>query len=141
MNFPQFTGRAAVVNGTLYFIDDSQFTRQLLAYDPGTDTWTSRAPMISLRKDFGFASLGGLLYAVGGVVPFDASQPHSSGKTAVVEVYDPATNSWKPVHPMSVRRNALAVTGFNGLLYGIGGDVGVGNTDNNATALNEAYAP
>ena len=44
-----------------------------------------------------------------------------SNDLALVESYNPQTNTWKEVTPMGTKRSCLAVASLNGLLYAIGG--------------------
>ena len=57
------------------------------AYDPNTDSWTTEAPMPTPRwgAAVGKAS-NGLIYVAGGGT--------AAGDSAVVEAYNPATNTW-----------------------------------------------
>ncbi|XP_022090242.1 kelch-like protein 17 [Acanthaster planci] len=82
-------------------------------YDPRSDTWHPLAPMSSRRARLGVATVGRLVYAVGG---YDGSND-----LALVESYNPQTNTWKEITPMGTKRSCLAVASLNGLLYAIGG--------------------
>ena len=75
------------------------------------------------------AAVGGKLYAVGG---FDGTTRHSS-----VEVFDPHTNAWTSIAPMSMVHGGFAMAAVQGKLYAAGGD------DRNASTLSsvEAYDP
>jgi hypothetical protein len=53
----------------------------LEAYDPSTDTWTTRAAMLTARSSIGASAVGGLLYVIGG---YDGNAP-----LATVEAYHP----------------------------------------------------
>src|ERR1044071_5718360 len=82
------------VNGILYAVGGYKnrtccpdpFIATVEAYDPLTDTWTSKASMPTARGDFGVGVINGVLYAVGG--------QDSSGALATVEAYDPLTDTW-----------------------------------------------
>ena len=84
------TGRqlpgAAVINGSIYAIGglnaSSGFTglATVEAYDPGSNTWTTQAPLQTARWGLAVAPLGGTLYAVGG---------NSNGALATIEAYQP----------------------------------------------------
>lgn len=82
-------------------------------FDPSTQTWKSIAPMLSPRRSFGLATLGGVLYAVGG----------NDGNTDLrsVEAYDISSRTWRAVASMSRARMYCTVTVFEGSLLAIGG--------------------
>ena len=65
------------------------------------------------RKYHGMAVLGGKIYAAGG---FDGNK-----RTASVEAYDPATNSWDAVAPMRTGRLGVTLTAMQGKLLAVGG--------------------
>ena len=69
--------------------------------------------MLSPRYAFGLAALRGRLYAVGG----------SDGTAALrtVEQYDPASNEWTTVAPLSVGREGVGLVAMQGALYALGG--------------------
>ncbi|CAF3382448.1 unnamed protein product [Rotaria sp. Silwood1] len=58
-----------------------------------------------------------VLFAVGGWCSGDA--------IASVEMFDPTTNEWRAVSPMSKRRCGVGVSVLNNLLYAVGGHDGV----------------
>ncbi|XP_071824910.1 kelch-like protein 18 [Apostichopus japonicus] len=64
------------------------------------------------REDNGF------IYAVGGLT--------RSGQSLMsVELYDPATNTWKEMKSMTTPRSRVGVTVLNGKLYAVGGYDGI----------------
>jgi hypothetical protein len=126
----------AVLNGLLYAAagdcpadvcadNDADY---LDAYDPTTDSWTSRAPLLGRRYQLGLVALDGLLYAVGG--------RDSDGPVTRVEAYDPATDEWTERAPMPTGRHNLGVAVIDGIVYAVGGVVG-----GLASATLEAYDP
>ena len=88
------------------------------AYDPATDTWTTRASMPTARSQLAVAVVNGLLYAIGG-------QSKDEGFRRV-EAYDPVSNTWTPRAPLPepYGRAALAAGELNGLIYAVGGAYG-----------------
>jgi hypothetical protein len=107
---------AGVVNGVLYAVGGPGSTGQLVeAYDPSTNTWTTKAPMPTARHGLAAGVVNGVLYAVGGA-------NFSSGiAVQTVEAYDPSTNTWTTKAPMSTARYGLAAGVVNGVLYAVGG--------------------
>src|SRR5438270_270527 len=51
-------------------------------FDPRNGTWTTKAPMPTLRWGHAVAALNGLLYVIRG------------GGTYAIDVFDPAANTW-----------------------------------------------
>lgn len=113
---------AGAVAGRLYAIGGIPFasplsgagapTALVQAYDPGTDSWTARSPMLTPRTSLGVGVLNGIVYAVGG---------WNGEPVAAVEAYDPATDTWTAKAPLPTPRYDLAVTVVDGVLYAIGG--------------------
>src|SRR6266550_1239866 len=112
-----------VVNGILYAVGGrvgsglaSVPVATVEAYDPVTNSWTTKASMPTARFDLAVVVANGTLYALGGV--------GSGGFTdalATVEAYDPATNTWTTKAPMLTARFGLGVATINGKLYAVGG--------------------
>jgi len=134
------TGRTnlgvGVANGVLYSVGGYQgidAVGTVEAYDAGTNSWTTKAPMPTARLGLGVSVVNGVLYAVGGFAPF-------VGPLATVEAYDPATNTWTTKAPMPTAREYLAVGVVNGILYAVGGYVLPGGAQT-ATGAVEAYDP
>lgn len=112
----------------LYVIggSDNSFvgTNTVFEYDPSRPAgsrWAGKTPMRSPRLFLAAASLNGSIYAVGGM-------PGAPSDLAVVEAYNPATDTWTTRAPMSRGRAGLALVGVNtsepgcgGYLYAIGG--------------------
>lgn len=76
-------------------------------------TWQLLAPMPTARQEVASAVLDGKVYVLGG---FDAD----GFSSALVEVYNPATDTWSSVHPLpsAVNHNSAAVAA--GKLYSFG---------------------
>ena len=119
---------SGVVNGILYAVggqDDPAGTAVILnsveAYDPLTDTWSSKTPMPTARRGAAIGVVGGILYTVGG----ELSPAGSHNMSNVVEAYDPASDTWSTRAPMPTARDALSVVVIDDTLYAIGGYDGV----------------
>ena len=103
------TARAAcnkIINGILYAVGgaNSEFKKLSTneAYDPSTNTWSTKAPMPTARNHLSSAVVDGKLYAIGG----RTSGP--SGNLNANEAYDPSTNTWSTKAPMPTARGGLA---------------------------------
>ena len=70
-------------------------------YDPASNTWSSRAPLPTLRRQVAGGILQGKLYVMGGYNETSISRANT--------VYDPATNRWTEKAPLpAARRNFSA---------------------------------
>ncbi|HEY7060585.1 MAG TPA: kelch repeat-containing protein [Chloroflexota bacterium] len=141
-------GLAAAANGRLYAIGGSTGTSYLGTveeYNPATNIWTNCGtpapanacrPMTTVRAYLGLAAAtNGKLYAIGG-----------TNGTAVVEEYDPGTNTWTncgtpapgdACAALPTPRDFLgAAPALNGKVYAIGGINGAGSL-----ATTEEYTP
>ncbi|MEO8551289.1 MAG: kelch repeat-containing protein, partial [Kofleriaceae bacterium] len=87
-------------------------------YDPGTDSWTTRAAMPTRRYGLA-AALGsdGQIYAVGG----NYTDVSHAGPSIVAEAYDPTTNTWTSLPSLPVGRTYLAVAASGDTIYALGG--------------------
>jgi N-acetylneuraminic acid mutarotase len=107
-----------VVDGIIYVIggkpglgDGSPHLSTVEAYDPVTDTWTSKADMPTRRSFSSTCVVDGKIYVIGGAMP---------GKSAV-EAYDPTTDTWTRKAPMPTARYLLGTSLVGGRIYAIGG--------------------
>jgi N-acetylneuraminic acid mutarotase len=92
------------------------------AYNPVTDSWTTKAPMLTPR--YGFAAVvgsDGKIYTIGG--PYNDSQPpYSDGQSVLVEAYDTTTNAWTAMPSLpNGRYHPGAVAAADGNIYVTGG--------------------
>src|SRR5439155_526290 len=97
------------------------------AYDPASNTWTTKASMPTARGGLGVAVVNGVLYAVGG--------EDGASLLATVEAYDPTSNTWTTKASMPTARVWLGVAASAGILYAVGGYNG------SFLATNEAFTP
>ena len=72
--------------------------------------------MAAARSDLSVAVLDGKLYAAGG---YSGDGSYLSS----VERYDPATNAWEAVAPLTLARFGARVAALEGKLYAVGGRV------------------
>ncbi len=129
----------AVLGGRLYVIGG--FTTGFLSlwnpvnsayrYDPATDRWEALPAMPTVRGALGVATIGGRLYAVGGI--------GEQGNSDAVEAYDPSTNTWSRKASLPTPRDHLAVAVVGDRLYAIGGRVNGSYSHN--LAVVEVYDP
>ncbi|XP_051165737.1 kelch-like protein 5 [Leptopilina boulardi] len=137
MSSPRSTVGVAVLNDKLYAVggrDNSSCLSTVECYDPHTNKWTSCAPMSKRRGGVGVGVVNGYLYVLGG---HDApiTNPNTS-RFDCVERYDPKTDTWTMVAPMSVPRDAVGVCVLGDRLLAVGGYDG-----QQYLTLVEAYDP
>jgi len=136
------TGRsapaAAVVDGILYVIGgistpsfDAVGTVE--AYDPVTNTWTTKTPMPTPRSLLAAAVLEGVIYVAGGT--------DGTNVLATVEAYDPATDRWTTKALLPTARWGSAVGVVGGLVYIIGGAESLDPFESRPIATVESYNP
>jgi N-acetylneuraminic acid mutarotase len=121
---------SAVVDGKLYVLGGrilgdgvaSEDMRESLTdfnrnemYDPKTDTWTVKKPMLEKRSGFAATSANGQIYVFGGEGVKD--------NLASVEKYDPVTNKWQHEPAMPSVRIGLEAVGVNDKIYVMGGQI------------------
>ena len=78
----------------------------------------------------GVAAVGGKLYAVGG-------ENNDVDALSYAAVFDPQTQTWAPIAPMSTEREIVKVAAVQGKLYAAGGD----NSEGSVQRSVEAYDP
>jgi N-acetylneuraminic acid mutarotase len=139
---PRGAASCSTVGGIIYLVgggptggqgtDRAQPTVQ--AYDPATDTWTTKAPMTTARGFLSTCVMEGKIYAIGGCL-----NAYDSSDLSSMEAYDPATDTWRIMPSMQVKRKGLGSAVVNGRIYAIGG-VSHGGWDP-ALATVEEYDP
>ena len=131
MPTPRASTEAAVINGTIYVcggyngadnrLVNLKFLDIVEAYDPQTDTWVRKQGMSIPRKQFGVGVVAGKIYAIGGYIhPLD-KKPEDPWRIDLVEVYDPATDTWAKRAKMPTKRDGFGVGVVNNHIYAIGG--------------------
>ena len=90
-------------------------------YDPKTNTWRERTPMPTPRNHAGIGVVNGRIYMIGGRV--GAAFISLASDVSLVEVYDPATDTWgTPGARMPTTRSALAYGVYANRIYIAGGE-------------------
>ena len=100
-------------------------------YDTVTDTWTTGAPMQTIRHGFAMGAINGRLYVAGGR---QFCPPCNDAHTT--EEYDPATNTWTTKATMPTVRNNMNGVVLNGELYVVGGIPGLSGVSGAVEAYN-----
>jgi N-acetylneuraminic acid mutarotase len=110
-------GFTSVVDGKIYIIGGYGGPQRVEEYDPLTDSWATKSEMPSARRSLATSALDGKIYAIGGYAPDDTT--HAG--LATVEVYDPATDTWRTAPDMPSARFAPRTSVVDGKIYVIGG--------------------
>ncbi len=111
-----------VVNGKIHVIGGesslgASARATVEAYDPATDTWTRKADMPTPRTRASASVVDGKIYVFGGASGGGRGYPEMS----IVEVYDPATDTWTRKANMPSPRELLATSVVGGKIYAICG--------------------
>ena len=123
--------QAAVVAGKIYVLAgkasrDNQAVnfktwKVVEMYDPHTDTWVRKQDMFLRRSAFGIGVVAGKIYAIGGNIHPGDRKPEDPRRVDLVEVYDPATDTWAKRADMPTRRDGVEAGVIRDTLYAIGG--------------------
>ena len=112
------SGGGGVVPGSLLAVPANQSAPSGYSLyqsgEPKDLVWEEKAPVSVARYAYdGVEVLGGKIYFVGG--------RDGSGAKNIAERYDPATNTWETLTPMSDSRVGMSAAVLNSKLYAIGG--------------------
>ncbi|MBK9094918.1 MAG: hypothetical protein IPM84_19560 [Anaerolineae bacterium] len=120
---------AVTLNGKIYVAGGAQGAdpnyagmTAFEAYDPATDSWATLAPMQVARVSPGIATDGAYVYIYGGTDSLGAT--FSSLDSA--ERYNPATNTWSYVDPMTQSAAGMVNAYAAGRIWAAGGLNSVG---------------
>lgn len=111
-------GKIYVFGGCACDKEGSPSIARTEAYDPKTNSWSTRAPMPEARQML-TATTGpdGRIYVIGGLA--DVRTSDSSNR---VDIYDPGTDKWTDGPPLQVPRHGhAAARASNGHIYVLGG--------------------
>jgi N-acetylneuraminic acid mutarotase len=127
----------AVLDEKIYIVggyDESGKTTNIVeVYDPRSDKWDRVSSLPEPVDHAAAASYGGKLFVVGGYTIVEGERI----PTNKLFIYDPLTDGWKEMQPMSTSRGGIIANIINGILYVIGGQDSSRKTVN----INEAYDP
>ena len=73
------------------------------------------------RKQFGIGVVAGKIYVIGGFLHPRDKKPEDPWRIDLVEIYDPATDTWAKRAKMPTRRDGLEAAVIRGIIYVIGG--------------------
>lgn len=123
MPSPRVNLAVGVVNGILFAVGGvccnpghgNRIHDTVEAYDPTSNTWTTKARMPTLRNAPVSAVVDQILYVAGGY-----GGPEGEVPTNTIEAYDPIRDAWTTKPPLPGNRNFLALVEVKGILYAIG---------------------
>jgi N-acetylneuraminic acid mutarotase len=105
-----FTALGCTIGGVPAQCDD--LDDALDVYDPATDSWTTKASMLTKRSGMAAAVMDGKLFVVGGSEEFTVAK---------LEVYDPGTNAWTMKAPLPTAESDGAATMAGSRIFFISG--------------------
>ena len=91
------------------------FVRSIEEYNPQTDTWRQLPEMSIFKGRFSTVAVDKKIYTIGG-----RKLENGHKYTSDVDVYNPITNKWHKVEPMTSLRTTTPVV-VNGTIYVLGG--------------------
>jgi N-acetylneuraminic acid mutarotase len=124
-----FEGRMYVFGGSAHA--DTRITRTE-AYDPGTDRWSTRAPMPSGSHHVGITLVNGKIYTFGGFT----GQAHTNPVDNAFE-YDPKTDHWRALARLTSSRGSPSAVALDGKIHVIGGR----GADNKTIGNHDVFDP
>jgi N-acetylneuraminic acid mutarotase len=145
---PMQTARGALsatfVNGILYAIggqqsSDIEFSEILNtteAYDPSTDTWTSKKAMPTSRHHASSSLVDGKIYVFGGRTVANSSLANLNNN----EMYNPQKVEWMLLEPMPSKRSGIAAATYNDTIFVFGGE-DAGGVNPKTYGNNENFNP
>jgi N-acetylneuraminic acid mutarotase len=86
---------------------------------PSPGKWGRLAPLPEKSEEFIFGDVGGKIYLMGGLAV--GNKP----PLGIVQVYDPATDTWTKKKNMPLAEHHAAIAAYNGKLYLFGGQAAV----------------
>lgn len=135
----RYLSQKVVVSGIVYFIggrDANGTIDSVEAYDPTTDTWTTKASMpVAIGSSPWAEVVNGIIYVIG--------SGQASSDPILVYAYDTTADTWSEKASVPTTRNFFSVGQSNGLIYTIGGTRWCGAYCSSGIVENviEAYNP
>ncbi|MFB3888309.1 MAG: Kelch repeat-containing protein [Candidatus Bathyarchaeia archaeon] len=102
--------------------EPSPYTNATEAYDPATDTWTTRAPIPTSDAGLSAAVAGGKIYVTNGILNF---------------AYDPSANSWTTAAPLPTAVGLQAIAAVDDKIYVFSGS----GFNSSSPGLTQIYDP
>ena len=130
-------GGAVVVGGKIYVAGGRPPRgRDFAVYDPRANSWTPLPDLPTQRNHLAAVAIEGKVFVAGGRFGGGVQ----SETTDVVEIFDPATNTWTPGAPMLIPRGGINGVVAAGCLHVFGGE-GNRNDPNGMFSDHDLYDP
>jgi hypothetical protein len=137
----RFGHAACVLHDSIYIFggiiktnNEYRISSAILAFDPASETFTSKGSMNIARTYHQAVAVNNAVYILGGMTDFSNAEAVAS-----VERYNPADTSCTPVKNMQKARMHFGAACVNGKLYAVGGFVSM--VTNEFIKQVEAYDP
>ncbi len=129
-------GKVYVVGGRLEAGFQSEQTDRVEVYDPATNAWSTRAPMLRPRGGVNAVAANGYLHVFGG----EGNTGAPSGVYPDHDVYDPVANRWIRLGPIPVPVHGVTGASFvPGVIHLPGG--GIADGGENGSTLHQVFRP
>lgn len=123
-------GKVHVAGGRFGGGVGSEMTAIHEVYDPASNSWSSRAPLLAPRAGVPGVAVNGCLYLIGG----EGNDANPRGVFEENEMYDPGTDSWQSLPPLPTPQHGLASLAVIGnAIYVPGGATTRGVSGQNVT--------
>ncbi len=118
--------------GGLFYVGVNGFvTNAVEAYNPATNTWSTKASLPTARYALRAGVVNGVLYAIGGSFI-------NGTLVATVEAYDPGTNTWSTKASMPLpKAYGMAVETIDNIMF-VAGGTSTGSPDGTVLEYNAA---
>lgn len=114
--------RALLLTGLAYLL--AGVCVSVLAQEP-VGTWSTAAPLPQPRAEHSVVELNGKIHVIAGGIPkVDGTGMQNNGASTLVQVYDPATDSWRERAPLPRALTHVGLAALDGKIYSIGGFLG-----------------
>ena len=124
--------RIHIVGGRLGQGLSAQMTTAHEVFDPGTQTWTTAAPMLRARSGMNGVMARGCFHVWGGEGPSGMFPDH--------DYYDSRTNQWIRLRDMPIPIHGVYGSAFvTGLIWAAGGGTNIGG--NHGSLHNQVFSP
>lgn len=91
-------------------------------YDPATNTWRERRPMLVARNHHAVAAVGDKLFVIGGRIGGAFITAPTTNNVDIVEMYDASSDMWVGRERMPTARSAVSGAVYNGKIIVAGGE-------------------